>query len=316
MIRAGGGILCAGNIVHDLLVRPVESLIFDRTVWVEDIRTSPGGNGANTAYTIARLGTLVRLASIAGADEWGDHVLDVLSTAGVDTSLVVRSALPTPMTVALVRADGARAFFHRPGCAKEPFPIEYAPEFAHFHFGNVFALPAFRPRIAGILAAARDEGMTTSLDAGWDSRGEWAAVTDPVLPHTDILFVNRDEAAMMSGRPDPDGAAAYFIGHGVRVVVVKLGKDGCAVFSPEGRCAVPAFQVDAVDTTGAGDCFAGGLLAALSHGMRLPDAAAFANAVGALNVQELGAVGGVRSFEQTLEWMRATPLASEAPGRH
>jgi sugar/nucleoside kinase (ribokinase family) len=66
----------------------------------------------------------------------------------------------------------------------------------------------------------------------------------------------------------------------------------------------PGFDVAVVDSTGAGDCFAGAFLAAASRGMDLSQASRFANAVGALNVQALGAVGGVRSFDQTLEWMR------------
>ncbi len=309
MIPPGGSVLCAGSTVHDILVRPVERLSFDQTVWVEDIRTSPGGNGANTAYSLARLGVRVRLASIAGGDERGDELLAILNGAGVDTSLVVRSELPTSSTVVLVRPDGARAFFHQPGCAVSDFPIEFPGGCSHFHFGNVFALPRFRPRAGQIMARAREARMTTSLDTAWDARQEWAAVIDPALPYTDVLFVNGEEALRLSGCAELDGAASYFLDRGVRLVVLKLGARGCSIRSAEESVDVPGFAVEAVDTTGAGDCFTGGFLAALEHGMAVRDAAAFANAVGALNVGQLGAIGGVRSFAETLEWMRNTPRA-------
>jgi sugar/nucleoside kinase (ribokinase family) len=300
LIRTGG-ILCAGNIVHDILVRPADRLDFDQTVWVDDLRTSLGGNGANTAYALARLGVPVRLASIAGRDRRGDEALAILREAGVDTSGVARSDLPTSATVVLVRRDGARAFFHRPGCAEEEFPIDFPDGFSHFHLGNIFALQYFRRRAAGIMQAARHAGMTTSLDAGWDALGEWAPVIDPALPLTDVLFVNCDEAARLSGCAD---GSAYFLGRGVGLVVTKLGERGCAVRSREESLEVPGFAVEAVDSTGAGDCFAAGFLAALQRGLSVPDAARFANAVGALSVRHLGAIAGVRSFDETAEWMQ------------
>jgi sugar/nucleoside kinase (ribokinase family) len=311
LIPTGGGVLCAGNTVHDILARPVDRLQFDQTVWVDDIRTSLGGNGANTAYTLARLGVRVRLASIVGRDQHGNEALEILSGAGVDTSAVTRSDLPTPSTVVLVRGDGARAFFHRPGCVAEDFPIVLPGGWSHFHLGNVFALPRLRQRAGEIMARARAAGMTTSLDTGWDSRGEWAAVIDPALPHTDLLFVNHDEADRLSR----GSGAEYFLKCGVTHVVTKLGAQGCSVRSAEDGFDVPGFAIHVVDTTGAGDCFAGGFLAALEHGLHIAEAARFANAVGALNVQHLGAISGLRSFEETLGWIRGQDYRAESAAK-
>jgi sugar/nucleoside kinase (ribokinase family) len=293
--------------VHDLLVRPVDRLEFDKTVWVDDIRTSLGGNGANTAYTLARLGVRVRLASIAGRDRRGDELLEILNGAGVDISAVTRSELSTSTTVVLVRGDGARAFFHRPGCAAEDFPIELPGGCSHFHLGNVFALPRLRQRAGELMASARAAGVTTSLDTGWDARGEWAAVIDPALAHTDLLFVNHDEAERLSRGSGVD----YFLERGVGLVITKLGARGCLI----NKVNIPGFTVDVVDTTGAGDCFVGGFLAAMGRGMPVAEAARFANAVGALSVQELGAIAGVRSFEETLEWMGAQDYKAESASK-
>jgi sugar/nucleoside kinase (ribokinase family) len=89
-------------------------------------------------------------------------------------------------------------------------------------------------------------------------------------------------------------------------VVVKLGAQGCAVFLEGKELRFPAFEVDVVDTTGAGDCFAGGYLAAIQRGRPVEEAARLANAAGALSVRRVGAVGGVLSWEDTQDWMRGT----------
>jgi sugar/nucleoside kinase (ribokinase family) len=94
-------------------------------------------------------------------------------------------------------------------------------------------------------------------------------------------------------------------------VVVKLGALGCAVFDAAGELRVPAFDVAVVDTTGAGDCFAGAFLAALERGLGLAEAARFANAAAALAVQQLGATAGLRSWDETRAWMENAPLRGE-----
>src|SRR5262249_16632583 len=152
-----------------------------------------------------------------------------------------------------------------------------------------------RKRAAESVRNAREAGLTTSLDTGWDARGRWLADIQPCLPYVDLLFLNEDEARILSGCSDPDRAAERMRALGATDVVIKLGPCGCAVYT---ACVVqrfPAFEVEAVDTTGAGDCFAGGFLAALNRGASYSEAAHFANAVGAMCVQKLGAVTGIRS---------------------
>jgi ribokinase len=90
---------------------------------------------------------------------------------------------------------------------------------------------------------------------------------------------------------------------GAASVILKLGNTGCAAFTPDGEFWVPAFEVEAVDTTGAGDCFVGGFLAALHRGRSWLEAARFANAVAALSVQKLGATAGLRSWAETEAWV-------------
>lgn len=307
------GILIAGNAVHDILVRSIEQIEWGRSRWVESIEHGLGGNGANTAFAAALLGAPVRLIAFIGADAEGDDALRRLAAAGVDTRGVVRLDAPTPSTVVLVSPDGARMLLHCPGASLSAFaePVEFTPAVAggcsHFHLANAYALPNMRRHGAGCLRRAREAGLTTSVDTGWDSRGEWMDVLGPCLPWTDFLFVNEDEARMLTGEADPSEAARRFRELGARTAVVKLGAAGCAVYADGCELRVPGFQVDAVDTTGAGDCFAGGFLAGLQHGMGTEEAARLANAAGALSVSRLGAVTGLLPLAGTLEWMRSAP---------
>ena len=303
------GVLCFGNLVRDIAVSPVSEILWGGTTWVDSIEDGFGGNGANTSYALAKLGIPVRLAGMAGDDDAGDRVLAILQSAGVDTAYVRRSSLPTPTTVALVQPGGQRALLHRLGASKEAFqePLEWTAELTRgcswFHLANVFALPALRPCAGDVVARAREAGLSISIDTGWDTRGEWIEVLGPCLPHAELLFVNEDEAWELTGFRDPLQSARTFQGHGVRNVVVKLGAAGCLVCSGDDSIASPAFQVKVVDTTGAGDCFAGGFLAALQHGFSYSRAARFANAVGALSVQKFGGTPGLLSFDDTLAWI-------------
>jgi sugar/nucleoside kinase (ribokinase family) len=310
-----GGVLCCGNLVEDILVRPVDRVVFDTTTWVESIGRSVGGNGANTSYALAKLGTPVRLAACAGEDESGERVIRELASAGVDVAGVrrIRDAA-TATTVALVASNGARAFLHCPGVSRVAFGggLEFSAGLvegcSHFHLANPFSLDATRVRGAEMLAGARRAGLTTSCDAGWDSRGQWIEVLGPCLEHLDLLFVNEEEGRMLSGREQAAGAAQFFRDRGAGRVVVKLGARGCLLADAEGERRIPGFKVAAVDSTGAGDCFAGGFLAGLHHGMKAGQAARLANAAGALNVGSVGAVAGLRSYAETLEWMQRADL--------
>jgi len=316
------GVLCCGNMVMDVLVRPVDHIAWNTTTWVEAIEQHIGGNGANTSYAAAVCGLAARLVSVAGRDPFGDRLLEELATAGVDVSHVRRSDAPTAATVALVNRAGDRFFLHCVGAGAEAFaePLELdaalTAGMSRFHLANVFALPGLRRHGAAILCRARAAGLVTSVDTGWDSQGRWIEDLAPCLPYTDLLFVNQDEARRLGGASgagdaaDVREAALSLLGGGARTVVVKLGAQGSAVYGAGGDTTVPAFDVPVVDTTGAGDCFAGAFLAALERGFPHSEAARFANAAAALAIRRLGATAGLRSWGQTWAWMETAAVRS------
>ncbi|MGH9722872.1 MAG: carbohydrate kinase family protein [Bryobacteraceae bacterium] len=297
--------LCSGNIVMDVLVRPVDSMTWGASIWVDSIGRGMGGNGANTACTIGALSGSARLLGMVGRDEFGGCLLAKLRAAGVDTRYVGRSRGATSATVGLVKSNGDRMFLHQPGASLEVFAetIQFSGKrvqgMTHYHLASPFALPLLRPRLAETLRSARNAGLTTSVDTQWDSRGKWMEDFAPALPHIDLLFVNEDESRLLTGKADPLAAAQEFLRRGARTVVAKLSARGCAVITNGGVVRQRSFAVPVVDTTGAGDCFVGAYLNALQRACEHDEAARFACGVAALTIQKLGAVEGLLPLDET-----------------
>lgn len=298
-------VLCAGNILVDILARPVgREIAWQATTWIDEIAQRVGGNAANTSCALGRMGVAVRVLGAVGNDPFGEFALGHLREAGVDTTLVERVDLATGSTSVLVREDGARALLHCPGASAVALRggIEFPERATHLHLANPFSLRAFRGRAAETLVKARMAGLSTSLDTGHDAMGEWMAVIGPCLPYLDVLLVNEDEARALTGL-GVDEAAASFLRAGTLCVTVKLGAAGCAVYGKEAFRS-PGFRVPVVDTTGAGDCFAGGFVARYVEGAAPEECALWGNALGALNVQAVGGTTGLRPRAEVEAWLR------------
>ncbi len=146
------------------------------------------------------------------------------------------------------------------------------------------------------LAAARRTGISVSLDTNWDPSGDWRDAIEPLLAHVDLLLPNVEEARLLSGESDPE-AACRALGGRVGTVVVKLGAEGAIAVRGDRleRLAAPAVPV--VDTTGAGDSFDAGFIAATLQGESLREALAMAVACGSLAVGAGGGTGGQPDLE-------------------
>jgi ribokinase len=308
------GVLVSGSIVYDTLVHPAADADWGTTTLVDTIESHAGGNGSNTSIALAKVGMAVRLVGSVGNDAQGRSLLDTLCRSGVDTRFVHVGDEATAATVALVNRAGDRKFFHRMGVSGGAFaePIDFTPELtagmAHYHLASLFILPRLRAHAAETLARARAAGLATSLDTNWDPQGRWLEDVRPCLPHLDIVFMNEDEARMATGYSTPSSAATCLLAEGARMAVIKLGPRGCAVFTHGAEVASPAFDVDAKDTTGAGDCFVGGFLAARLRGAGLAETARFANAVGALSVQHVGGAVGIQDGVDIDRWIRSAKV--------
>jgi sugar/nucleoside kinase (ribokinase family) len=305
MVQATRVSVCVcGNVVFDVLVRPVEQLRWAATTLVETVTQQLGGNAGSTSYTLGKLGIPTFVVTLAGRDAAAESVIARLQSAGVDTSRLMRTDAPTSVAISLVNRAGERALLYQLGASAEEFPSFPIAGASHFHLAAVYRMKHLRTAAPDVLRRAKELGMTTSVDTQWDTENEWMKVLAPSLPSTDLLFVNEDEARMLTGHRDPEAAARTLLCAGARTVCVKLGPLGCAVFSADTAFTSPGFRVTAIDSTGAGDCFSGGYIAALQRNLSHRDAARIANAAGALSVQQLGATAGVLGWEETNNWIQ------------
>jgi len=218
----------------------------------------------------------------------------------VDLSLVQAVEAPTSIAISLIRGNGERALLYQLGAASEDFQaFSLPPDATHFHLAAVYRMRHLRRIGPELLQWAKESGLRTSLDAQWDTEGEWMKVLAPSLPYSDYTLMNEEEARLLTGKRSPEDAASALREMGATHIVIKQGAGGCWADG----ASIPGFRVKAVDTTGAGDSFSGGFIAALQRGLAVAEAARFANAVGALSVQHVGATTGVREWDDTLHWI-------------
>lgn len=303
-----GSILVTGSMVLDVLVRPLDALPpWGATLWVDSIDRHLGGNGAIAAYALGRLGAAVALAGAVGDDDFGHYLLDRLHSVAVDVSQVqVVAGLQTATTIALVNTAAERLFLHVKGASDAADPDQIRLEGCrYFHAGSVFQMARLRAGARSLVERARRAGLITSVDAAWDPQGRWMDDFGPLCPGLDFLFLNQQEARMLAGTDRPEEVGRFFRDRGAGVIVLKMAERGCAISTAGQEFHVPGFAVPAVDTTGAGDCFCAGFLAALTRGCSLPEAGRFANAVAAQSIQQAGGGEGVLGFEDTVAWIEA-----------
>ena len=159
---------------------------------------------------------------------------------------------------------------------------------------------------AAFLKKCRELGKTTFLDVCWDAKGRWGKVLDCCLPYLDYFMPSIDEARLIAGKDEPDEIAEVFLAKGVRNVVIKLGGEGSylRLGDWEKGKRFPALKgVAAVDTTGAGDSFCSGFLAAFARGEEPERCMSVANTTGAMCVTAKGATTGIRSYEETIQFL-------------
>lgn len=296
------GIVVVGSVNLDMTLQTERAPEAGETVRARSLVYAPGGKGANQAVAAARLGGAVRMISRVGDDAAGASCLRNLADNGVDTT-AVRPAPDTPQGLAviileqggenrIVIAEGSNA-------ALSPADVEAArPVFE----GAAAVLLQNEVSLETTRAAAR-AARAAGAAVIWNPAPAPKDLPDDLADGLDILLVNEGEAAALAGLPtgsgrDAERAAEALRGRGCRVVVVTLGRDGALWMDANGPVRVPGVPAEVVDTTGAGDTFAGALAVALSEGMAAREALRFANAAAALSVARAGAQGGMPTREE------------------
>jgi sugar/nucleoside kinase (ribokinase family) len=268
-----------------------------------------GGSAAIVAAGLARLGVRTALVAVVGADQFGSFVLDRLRERGVDTTAIVaRDDVPTGLSVVLVKPRD-RAILTLPGTIPrlDASSVRAAVERLqprHVHLASYFLQPSLAEDVPALLTWLRSRGVTTSLDTNWDPAERWDSLAD-VLPNVSVFLPNEEEALAVAAAIAErtvgtlDEAGTVLSALGCRVVV-KAGAAGGIAYEDARRSATaPGLVVEVVDTTGAGDSFDAGYLAAM-----LGDAASeeerlrWAAAAGSLSVRGTGGTAAQASAEE------------------
>jgi ribokinase len=295
------GVTIVGSANADLVLPVAHLPRPGETVLASGRRISPGGKGLNQAVAVARAGCRTRFIAALGDDAEGAALREALNLEDIDASLRATDA-PTGLAVVMVDGAGENSIVVVPGANAELGDLT-TEEIATVIDATVLLMQLEIPlptvtRAAGI---ASDAGATVVLNAA-----PAAVLEDDLLGRVDVLIVNEGEARALAAPAGGPVATERELDElitdllvRVPMVVVTLGSRGAVARDRDGwRHSEPGRPVTVVDTTGAGDTFAGYLAAALAEGSPMPDAMRRATAAAALCVQRRGAVPAVPHREE------------------
>jgi sugar/nucleoside kinase (ribokinase family) len=286
-------ILVIGELNVDLIFSGLPALpMLGQELLCDDFQMALGGSSAICASWLAALGASVDFWGKVGRDAYGEFVVGELERQGIGTYRIIHNPdIRTGVTVSLTYPHDRALFTYLGSIATlrlDDLDLILLPRYDHLHSASVFLQQGLRAGLSALYQAAKQAGLTTSLDSGCDPEGRWGRDIFDVLPHVDFFLPNEVEALHFTGTSTVEEAAAE-LSHYAGTVVVKLGRDGALARSGEQVWPVPGFEVEVVDTTGAGDAFnAGFLYARIVEGRPMPDALQFANTCGAIAVTTVG----------------------------
>lgn len=263
-----------------------------------------GGDTCNVAVAAARLGASVGYVTRLGGDEFGRSFLALWDQEGVDRSRVVVD--PEGFTgvyfITLDEAGQHDFTYYRAGSAASRLrPEDVDPAYVQtarvFHTSGITQAisEGARAAAAAAIAATRAKGIAVSYDLNLRPKllplPQLRPAVEATLPQADIVFLSAEDAGCLDDSRPAEAVVEWVLARGARLVVLKMGGEGCLIAAAEGtRLRLPAYPVQVVDSTGAGDAFDAAFLVEWMRGAPLDAAGRFANAVGALAVGGLGAV--------------------------
>lgn len=285
-------ITVVGSSNTDLVVKAPKLPAPGETVLGSEFIIAPGGKGANQAVAITRLGGNVTFVAKLGMDDFGRQSLENFKKDGINTDFVFLDR-ESPSGVALIFVDdrGENMIVASPGANAKLSPEDIDKARASIEGSDILVLQLESPletvEYAVKIAKSRDIPVILNPAPGRPLEPSFIWLIDYLTPNeteAEILTgikVNDDETAKK--------AAHKLLNYGAKNVIITMGKRGAMLVTKEESLLMPAFEVNAIDATAAGDAFTGGLAFALATGKELKEAVRFANGVAALAVTKMGA---------------------------
>ncbi|MDA8437382.1 MAG: sugar kinase [Propionibacterium sp.] len=296
---------------------------------VRDYRLALAGAEANVAVGLARLGHRVGWTGRVGADPLGRFLIEELASEGVDVSEVTADgSAPTGFQLkSMAQGGDPEVVYFRGNSAgsrlvASPASDSYLASARHLHVTGIPLALSSQSRDFAFHAVevARAAGASVSFDPNlrphlWTSPDEMVSVVNDMAGHCDWVMPGLSEGLMLTGASTASGIAASYLGAGAERVIVKDGSRGAWAFTAEGRWFRAVFPVEVVDTVGAGDGFAAGLISAHLDGLPLDAALERAAAVGALATTSHGDKDGLPTrgrLDAFIASMTCRPVLAES----
>jgi ribokinase len=266
-----------------------------------NLKFFPGGKGANQAVAVTRLGAKATLIGALGQDIIGDFLLHNLQMGGIDTRWIKRdSGRATGCAFIAIYPSGNNSIIVDPAAnfTLTPADIEGAQEAIAAADAILTVLEIPMETVEATLRAGRKAGKLTVLDAGPPRQ-----CSAELLQLADIVSPNETELEALTGEPvkgreSARKAAEKLLTLGAKTVVVKMGSDGSMLVTTGGSQHFPAYKIQAVDPTAAGDAFSAALTVKLASGVPIEEAIRYANMAGALAVTKRGAIPSLPTSDE------------------
>lgn len=278
-----------------------------------------GGDTSNAIIAAARSGASTAYVTAIGHDAFGRSFLDLWRREGVSAvGVKIDPAAHTGIYFITHGPEGHEFSYMRAGSAASrlmpaDLPLELLKSASVLHVSGISQAisPSAADTVFEAIRVARAAGVTVSYDTNLRLR-LWSldrarAVTNAAMALADIALPGLDDARQLTGLDDADAICDFYLSRGSSIVAMTLGKAGALVATPSERRRIPSIVVEAVDATGAGDCFDGAFLAEWVRTRDPFGAAAYACAAAALSTTGFGAVAPLPR--------RADVLAAMTPGR-
>lgn len=269
------------------------------------------GAEVNVAIGLSRLGYRVGWMSRLGNDPFGRYILQELQQSGVDTTrAVIDDAHPTGFQLkSRVQVGDPQVVYFRRGSAAS-YMAPNAEDDAYMSTARHLHVTGIPPALSDscrqytyhAIEQARAAGMSISFDPNlrpslWKSQDEMREVLNDLARRADWVFPGLSEGTVLTGYTTVEDIANFYLDQGVKLVVIKVGARGSYLFTATSRYDLPGFTVQVVDTVGAGDGFAVGIVSAMLEGLPLLECLERGNAIGALAVMSAGDHEGLPTRE-------------------
>ncbi len=272
----------------------------DETALAYDYYKHQGGPVANTLAQLNRLGMKTQYMGVLGNDEFGRQIVENMKEEGIDISaLRLSDGETSAFSIVLVDSSTKkRSIIFHPGCGLT-VPADCVDAEA-IKSAKLLHVDIYTPAVLAACEAAKEAGVPISVDADALFPG-----LEDILEMADIFIPAKEIATQLVGEDDPATAGRLIMDkYNIDLVVVTRGKDGSVTITPEETVSVDGFEIDAVDTTGAGGVYQGAYLYGYLQGWPHERTARFANAAAALMCSGMNGWGDIATLDQVERFLR------------